>query len=443
MVVSTIRKHHQSVAIRKILSMLDEMDSSSSSSNGLVLNHVAFLLEDFEDSHQQTEQLLCSLITLILGAFSTHLDSESTLYTQIKLLQFRLMSPVTNSELVALQYYVESCADQITQMPDIVEEEISETLQPLLDSFGLDHRKPFHQIASKVTNKEKSKNKKEGDLDYLDSYWEVDVSEFGKSLQHLFSSNYLLNSISQTEKFAALLEVKLATLKMIDDELTFEERKSGVIDELEKILRSYQQLTQYFQEMSSFVAALQKDSIRLNNELDRVTLLSLTDELTGLPNRRAFIQRLKDELSRGTRYGYKLSLALIDIDHFKPVNDRFGHAIGDTVLLTYVEKVLSLFRQHDMVARYGGEEFVVIFPNTDLSGALQALQNVKQFASNCTFALADDQIQLPTFSAGLVTHRHNETLDELMQRADKVLYKAKNTGRNKIEYDDELAEINS
>ena len=259
------------------------------------------------------------------------------------------------------------------------------------------------------------------------------MSEFGKSLKHLFSSNYLLNSIEQSEKFSALIEVELAALKHIDDEKSFELKKHYVIQELEKILNSHKDVTAYFQQMAEFIAALQKDSLLLNEELDRVTLLSLTDELTELPNRRAFIQRLKDEVGRVKRYGHKLTLALLDLDYFKPINDQYGHNIGDKVLRAYASEVLSMFREQDMIARYGGEEFVVIFPDTTIPGALQALNMVQQRAETASLNVGEVEIKLPTFSAGVVSFQADDSIDSLIQRADQVLYEAKNRGRNRIE----------
>ena len=416
----------QSEVIRKALSMLELMERSVD--DNLIFNHVSLMLEDYDEKKAETEQLLCSLISLILSSFSTHLPQDDTLVTQIKMLQFRLMAPVTSTEHIALQHYVETCADLITQKNSLSHNKIESTLEPLLNSFGLDNKKPFFK-----SGKASASEKKSDAPDKNQNYWEVDVSEFGKSLKQLFTSNYLTNSIEQSEKFGVLLEVELAALKHMDDADAFETKKEHVLNELEKILTGHQEMTSYFQKMSEFVSIVQKDSLRLNEELDRVTLLSMTDELTGLPNRRAFYQRLKDEVGRVKRYGHNLSLALLDLDYFKPINDEHGHGTGDKVLEAYSKNVLSMFREQDMVARFGGEEFVVIFPNTAIPGALQALKMVQKRAESARLELNDLSIQLPTFSAGLVSFQPEETLDSFIQRADEVLYEAKKKGRNRIE----------
>ena len=421
----------QSDVIRKVMSMLEGMHHLSD--NTLVLNHVVLMLEDHDAKQAESEQLLCSLITLILNSFSIHIDQDSTLHTQIKLLQLRLMSPVTNTELVALQHYVESCADDITQLPDLKEKEITETLEPLLNSFGLDNNRPYFKLRQSIENKGIQETILESRKSTSEENSNDNVVSFDDSMKQLISSNYLSNSIAQSEKFGVLLEVELASLKSLEDDESFEEKKNAVLNKLENVLGSHQQLTQYFQEMTDFISGVQKDSVRLSEELDRVTMLSLTDELTGLPNRRAFIQQLNDEIARVKRYGNNLSLAVMDIDHFKPINDQYGHITGDRVLKKYTQDVLSMFRQHDMVARYGGEEFVVIFPGTDLQGALQALDHVRERAGQSFFKMNDENVQLPTFSAGLVSYQDDETPEQFIHRADQYLYKAKSSGRNCIE----------
>lgn len=417
----------QSEIIRKALSMLELMDHSPE--DKLIFNHVALMLEDYDEKKAETEQLLCSLISLILSSFSTHLAHEDALSTQIKMLQFRLMAPVTSTEHVALQHYVETCADLITQKENVSYTKVESTLEPLLNSFGLDNKRPRFDAESEKDKTQANSSLPQG----KQNYWDVDVSEFGKSLKHLFSSNYLVNSIEQSEKFSTLLEVELAALKHVDDEKSFEIKKNYVLQELEKILNNHKDVTAYFQQMAEFIAALQKDSLRLNEELDRVTLLSLTDELTELPNRRAFLQRLKDEVGRVKRYGHTLTMALLDLDYFKPINDQYGHNTGDKVLKAYASEVLSMFREQDMIARYGGEEFVVIFPDTAIPGALQALNMVQQRAETASLNIGEAEIKLPTFSAGVVSFQAEDSIDSFIQRADQVLYEAKNKGRNRIE----------
>ena len=165
-------------------------------------------------------------------------------------------------------------------------------------------------------------------------------------------------------------------------------------------------------------------------------VLSLTDDLTGLPNRRAFLRRAEDEMGRADRDKTTLAMVAIDLDYFKNINDQYGHAVGDEILKIYAKDVLSIFRRYDMVSRYGGEEFSVLLPNTDKTGALRALDKINSKVSSTHYIYDGESIPLPTFSSGLVIHRPGETMDKFIERADRVLYKAKQMGRNRVEIDE-------
>ena len=130
-----------------------------------------------------------------------------------------------------------------------------------------------------------------------------------------------------------------------------------------------------------------------------------------------------------------LTLAIMDLDMFKNINDNFGHAVGDEILRVYARDILSVFRRYDMVARYGGEEFVVLLPNTDKEGAERAFNKVHNKVAETTITNNNEVIKVPTFSAGLAIFYPDETPESLIHRSDNALYKAKQRGRNCIEFD--------
>jgi diguanylate cyclase (GGDEF)-like protein len=198
--------------------------------------------------------------------------------------------------------------------------------------------------------------------------------------------------------------------------------------------QAHDELADRLQEMETSVSRGFVQMRALCEELERVRLLSLTDEFTGLPNRRAFYQKLEDELSRARRYGSPIALAMIDLDQFKTVNDVYGHSAGDTVLGCYANCVLSEVRHHDVVARYGGEEFAIMFPSTAREGAVRALEKLRRLAARTRCKLADGRsIEVPSFSAGVTVTDGDDGIDTLLGRADRALYRAKGRGRNRIE----------
>jgi diguanylate cyclase (GGDEF)-like protein len=202
---------------------------------------------------------------------------------------------------------------------------------------------------------------------------------------------------------------------------------------LEELINGQRSLDSKLHRTGGYLKLIKADSERLHEELNKVRLLSLTDEFTGLPNRRAFMRRLQDETSRAQRYGAPLTLAMIDLDEFKAINDVHGHAAGDAILHSYATDVLTVLRHHDMVARYGGEEFAVLLPNTTPDGAVAAMTKVRDRALEVHCEHQHMALALPTFSTGIALYTPGESHTDLIDRTDRALYRAKRLGRNRIE----------
>lgn len=245
----------------------------------------------------------------------------------------------------------------------------------------------------------------------------------------------VLDTIAQNQEFGVLLEVVLSELRQVGDVSELENLRWSLIREIEKLMSGHHELADKLDSTHHYLQVIESDSRQLTDELSRVRLLSLTDELTGLPNRRAFLRRLEDEVARVQRYGFPLTLALMDLDKFKEINDKYGHAGGDEVLRVYSKNILSIFRHHDLVARYGGEEFAVLLPNTESEGALRALTKVKNRCAETRWQSNGSVVSVPTFSAGLALYKPGETSTAFVERVDKALYRAKRLGRNRVEMD--------
>jgi diguanylate cyclase len=170
-----------------------------------------------------------------------------------------------------------------------------------------------------------------------------------------------------------------------------------------------------------------EEEMNLLKERQEFKHSSLTDVLTGIMNRRAVLDELSKRMNRHIYNFEHLSIIMIDIDDFKPVNDKFGHLTGDKVLIKIAQKISESIRDFDTVGRYGGEEFLVILPNTDLNNAYKASERIRLNIENTIF----EDVGKVTISAGYVEFK-NETIDELIDLADQSLYKAKNAGKNTV-----------
>jgi two-component system cell cycle response regulator len=176
---------------------------------------------------------------------------------------------------------------------------------------------------------------------------------------------------------------------------------------------------------------------RLADELERVNKnlaeLATIDPLTQVANRRAVEQRLAHEFQRERRYKHPLACILIDIDHFKAVNDNFGHPVGDKVLIEVAVAIRESIRTTDLVARFGGEEFIVVAPETNMHFAQMVAERIRRAISEKTAAKADQGLPAVTASLGVASTDVKVTTEsELVAKADAALYRAKHEGRNRV-----------
>lgn len=159
---------------------------------------------------------------------------------------------------------------------------------------------------------------------------------------------------------------------------------------------------------------------------------SRTDPLTGVFNRRAILSQIEIELSRAQREGKNLSLSMLDIDHFKKINDTYGHMTGDDVLREVVKRISAAIRKYDFLGRFGGEEFLVVFPVVKESDAYNICERIRSIIGETDFAINGSKIHV-TVSQGVVTGDGNTNVNDLIARADKALYQAKENGRDRTE----------
>jgi diguanylate cyclase len=170
---------------------------------------------------------------------------------------------------------------------------------------------------------------------------------------------------------------------------------------------------------------------QLTDELHQISEVAHKDFLTGTLNRRGMDEAFQREFSRAERTGEPISVALLDVDHFKKLNDTLGHEAGDVALVHLAKVVKNVLRPTDVLARYGGEEFVIILPETDQAEGTVIMTRVQRELTK-NFFLHDNQKVLITFSAGVAQRQQQESAEEVIKRADAALYLAKQAGRNRV-----------
>jgi diguanylate cyclase (GGDEF)-like protein len=181
-------------------------------------------------------------------------------------------------------------------------------------------------------------------------------------------------------------------------------------------------------ELSRLGQTLEAMRQSLNNSLIRTQELAVTDDLTGIPNRRAFMNDINRLLDHSRRYGSSLSIAFCDLDHFKTINDTYGHSVGDDVLCEFTRMVKERIRATDLLARIGGEEFALCMPETSLENATIVIEKIQRFFAGYTYAYGGTV----TASFGVTEYTPGMTLESLISEADTALYTAKNSGRNQV-----------
>ncbi len=182
--------------------------------------------------------------------------------------------------------------------------------------------------------------------------------------------------------------------------------------------------------ISSWRKRLSIQRRELQQALDQVEQLATRDALTGLYNRRHMQEKLVYAAQRYQRYGERFTVALIDLDHFKRINDEYGHLVGDQALMAFASAASMVLRDTDTLARWGGEEFLFLMPNTSPQKAAIALDRVRDALISVTVSEAAPQLRL-RFSAGLALYQGLEGTDGTLERADQALYQAKSAGRHR------------
>lgn len=243
----------------------------------------------------------------------------------------------------------------------------------------------------------------------------------------------------QTSIMSRLVNDQIVTIEMIGcraDQSTFIMeivckailKKEGSFTQIVSILRDVTDRRHIEDALRTSEDRYRQLSLQLENKNKQLSESLLIDPLTGIYNRQYFDKRIVEELETADRYGFPLSLIFFDLDHFKNVNDQFGHDAGDNVLVLLSETVRRFVRKSDVFARWGGEEFVILMTHTGIRGARAAAEKIRQ----ATACMVFPDIGSVTISLGVVEHVQNEFVQSWFKRADHALYRAKQEGRNRV-----------
>ncbi len=228
-------------------------------------------------------------------------------------------------------------------------------------------------------------------------------------------------------------------IAIADDLETLKASVSSRLDGIDQSLTTFMvsqskragEATEAFERMTSKLKDLETQAEQLRGDLEQQHARILIDPLTGVLNRAGYNEMAAKQYARWKRYGGSLSLAVIDLDLFKDINDRYGHSAGDRVLATVASKLVELIRESDVLCRYGGEEFVLLLPETGIVDGAGLLEKLRSSIELCPFRHKDTPVRV-TMSCGITQFSGNDNLDDVFERADKAMYQAKAAGRNRI-----------
>ena len=238
---------------------------------------------------------------------------------------------------------------------------------------------------------------------------------------------------SGMEWLAEIVEKQTAPVVMLtgsgSEEVAVQSLQKGAVGYLPKSKLSTEKLAETIDDAMKRWRQIQQGRAN-QEELER---LANIDSLTGLLNRGAILRKLSEQMKHAKRYRDELSLSLLDIDHFKKVNDQYGHLTGDDVLEQVAILMWQNIRDADIIGRYGGEEFIIILPRTGLSSALNVAERVRKMIEASKMKDPEGNMFGITVSQGISIYKLGEDEHSLISRADNALYKAKGNGRNRVE----------
>lgn len=246
-------------------------------------------------------------------------------------------------------------------------------------------------------------------------------------------SNELRANVDEEPEIDAIKAAVMSHLDSIDERLGEFVRQED---------QRHNRARERINEMVSALNELEFEAKELRDNLEKQHEQVLIDPLTGILNRTGYDESINKEYVRWRRYEGNLSLAVLDLDLFKDINDSYGHSVGDKVLSNVARQLETQVRECDILCRYGGEEFVLLLPETGVADAFVMLEKLRVFIAGCKFHFHDQPVPV-TMSCGVAGFHTDDTISDVFERADRAMYLAKRDGRNQVRTEDELQEASA
>ena len=418
---------------KKLLGLLEGLKRTPV--GAVIYDQIARIVDEQEGVQAKVDHVYASLLHLLLNAYARDPSADHITRINARLIQLRRgpiapRGPQASKETIEEKLHQAAASQFRPEVTDFRAPGSRPAPAAYAPAPARETETPVTAAAPPRPGNGATEAERRVDMAYR-QHLEQQRNEIAKLQETLAKT--VTDAIMQNREFGALLQIELRALQQANGDKEIEHLREILVGGLEELIQGQHSLDVKLHKTGGYLKLIKADSERLHQELNKVRLLSLTDEYTGLPNRRTFMQRLQDEISRAQRYGAPLALAMLDLDEFKAINDIHGHAAGDAILRCYAVDVLTVLRHHDLVARYGGEEFAVLLPNTTQVGAVAAMTKAKNRALQVDCDYQGRSFKLPTFSAGIALYSVGESHTDLIDRADRALYRAKRLGRNRIE----------
>lgn len=338
----------------------------------------------------------------IVLALLAELRRDDTLANQSATLEQALSAPFDSTQLPAtLSTLAELVRARVSRL-EHAKEEVEALLAHMVGKLD--------EIGRFVAEQHRTQHESQASSETLNVQLAGEIKAMGASVE----------AASDVQQIRAQVRSRI---ELIDQHLqAFRERES-------KLAASMQASNE---KMRARIVELEARANQLNAQLKDEQRLATVDALTNIPNRLAYEQRSSEELERWKRFKQPTCLAVFDVDHFKRINDTYGHRAGDRVLRAVADRLSARIRRTDFLARYGGEEFVLLLPGTPVEHAFGVLDDLRASIASIGFHYRGTPIAM-TVSAGVTAFTSNDNAARAFDRADKALYKAKQNGRNRVE----------